>query len=309
MPCTMPRASWPSAGGRSSDSQPAESYPRERGTLSRVTSPANLRFLTAGASPGLAAGWTPTITSSALGYGTYQIDASVLRRRAETFTYWLVGLDGYRFDGFEDTDLAVGNRDSFAVGWADGYAPAFTSGQTLTGMYDSGAHVFEAFALWGTAGYFLGPNVVGTNVTHGLYDAGAHTAENFTAWTAALAGYRTASFASSSAASFDAHLANASEMFRAVADTTWAAVSPPTSSLFCTVNTPAIDSAVLLTTTGTLPAGFALSTTYWVVASTAGVSFALAATRGGSAITATTAGTGIHGLTADPAYGWGGVLG
>lgn len=57
--------------------------------------------------------------------------------------------------------------------------------------------------------------------------------------------------------------------------------------------------AVRLTTSGTLPAGLSLLTTYYVVGAdrTAGT-FGLAATRGGSAITTTDAGSGTHTYTA-----------
>lgn len=61
-----------------------------------------------------------------------------------------------------------------------------------------------------------------------------------------------------------------------------------------------VGEAVQLTTTGTLPGNLALNTVYWVVA--AGAAIQLSATRGGSPITTSGAGSGTHTLTSAAAY-------
>ncbi len=58
-----------------------------------------------------------------------------------------------------------------------------------------------------------------------------------------------------------------------------------------------IDSPVRLTTTGTLPTNFAINTTYYIK-TTSATNVTLSATRGGAAISAGSAGTGTHTMTA-----------
>jgi len=57
---------------------------------------------------------------------------------------------------------------------------------------------------------------------------------------------------------------------------------------------PVVGSAVQFTTTGTLPTGFTVGTTYYVLTNTSGTTVTVSATPGGTAITATSAGSGTH---------------
>jgi hypothetical protein len=63
---------------------------------------------------------------------------------------------------------------------------------------------------------------------------------------------------------------------------------------------PPAGTPVQFTTTGTLPTNFALSTTYYVVLNTGGTTVGVAATIGGTAIVAGSAGTGTHTMTSYP---------
>ena len=62
---------------------------------------------------------------------------------------------------------------------------------------------------------------------------------------------------------------------------------------------PANNSPVRLTTTGALPTGLAVETTYWVI-NASGTTFNLSATKGGTAIGTSSAGSGTHTLTSAP---------
>lgn len=58
-----------------------------------------------------------------------------------------------------------------------------------------------------------------------------------------------------------------------------------------------VSSSARFTTTGTLPAGLALNTDYWVTAIPLTTTFKVAASLGGAAITTTDGGTGTHTVT------------
>ena len=62
---------------------------------------------------------------------------------------------------------------------------------------------------------------------------------------------------------------------------------------------PSNNSPVRLTTTGALPTGLSVATTYWVI-NASGTTFNLAATKGGSAIATSSAGSGTHAVTSAP---------
>jgi hypothetical protein len=63
---------------------------------------------------------------------------------------------------------------------------------------------------------------------------------------------------------------------------------------------PPAGTPVQFTTTGTLPTNFALATTYYVVYNSGGTTVRVAATIGGTAIVAGSAGTGTHTMTSYP---------
>lgn len=78
-----------------------------------------------------------------------------------------------------------------------------------------------------------------------------------------------------------------------VALTSISNASPAVLTVASALQLPENGSPLQLTTSGTLPAPFALATTYWVI-SASGTTFNLALTQGGSAINSTTAGSGTH---------------
>jgi len=75
---------------------------------------------------------------------------------------------------------------------------------------------------------------------------------------------------------------------------TFSAVSSPTFTFGSTQGTPAVGQAIQLTTTGTLPTGLSINTTYYVI-STSTNTCQLSTTLGGSAVTFTnSSGSGTH---------------
>ena len=243
-----------------------------------MTAPSNLSFETADATPGSALGWTVTPVSSASVIGQY--DAG----RRERFEW----LTGYRLGGRTSGDTAAGNSDGFT--WTESYIfGAQQDGNLETGSYDS--IQVQRFSKWITLTEYRAEREPG-DVTAGAYDS--LPAQRFSKWLASLTGYRVTRDPGDVTAGI-------TDSFIAVRDAAWTATAG--SVELASPDPPMVGSAVYVSTTDTLPGGFAVDTPYWVV-NRSGLTFRLSATSGGSPITPTTTGTGTHSLTAAPAFCW-----
>jgi len=250
-----------------------------------MTAPSNLSFETGDATPGSALGWTLTPVSSASVIGQY--DAG----RRERFEW----LTGYRLDGRTSGDTTAGNADSFT--WTESYIfGAQQDGNLETGSYDSVQ--VQRFSKWITLTEYRAEREPG-DVTAGAYDS--LPAQRFSKWLASLTGYRvTRDPGDVTAAAFDSG-ARTTDRFIAVRDAEWTATAG--SVELESDDPPMVGSAVYVSTTDTLPGGFAVDTAYAVV-NRSGSTFRLATGPSHPAITPTTTGTGTHSLTAAPEFCW-----
>lgn len=194
-----------------------------------------------------------------------------------------------------------GIRDSFD--WHTGYLFEGPNANVVTGTYDSvSVQRFDSSWNYSLANYRFGGREVG-DVTTGTYDSvSAQRASN---WLASLADYRTTRDPGDVTAGQYAVAKGAptlsAEGFLAVFEAEFTAIGgdPDLQS----TNPPAVSTSLLFTSTDTLPAGFALNTTYVVTSSGSGL-FQVSTTSGGPVVTPTDSGAGTHTLTADTRYCW-----
>lgn len=269
-----------------------------------MAAPINLSFETAGATPGSALGWTAVSVCTAIEIGDYKTGG-----RSENFEAdW--GADPYLLSlgELEKTDVGgaavepVVAQFEHGSGWLLGaeYKSALGQVDVETAIYDlvqsPPGYGAERFSItWNIDGYVFDPLDSGTDTAVGQYDGqGSQAMDSFQS--GLLSGYQ-ATFAPG-----DTTTGHTESFAMVVQDTTWSATAG--SATLASPNPPMVNAAVLLSVDagGTMVAPFG-DTTYWVVASGVGT-FQLSATQGGSAITATDAGSGTMRLTVDPDYGW-----
>lgn len=212
----------------------------------------------------------------------------------ETFSGWVAGQAEYRFDGFESGDTSAGAVDSFEL-WVTGQEEqrdAFGSGDTSAGTA-------ESFDEWVTHQVEYQPD--GFNPG----DTTAGAVESFSLWATGQGDYR-ASFqggdTTTGSMKTGAASTAAAESFEGCRTDVDAQTTATSTTIAAAGHAFSVGDPVQLLADGALPAPFQKGITYWVKTVSAGVSMTVAATAGGTAITATE--TGEATIAGDRAYFW-----
>lgn len=254
----------------------------------------NLSFEDAGVGQGSADGWTTTTAGAAQEYPSIERGDGLLVAW-ESFSGWAAGQADYRFTGFDGGDTTAAALETFQA-WLTGQdeyrAAGFESGDTSGGAT-------EGFGAWvtGMGDYRFGGFEPG--------DTTAAALETFAAWVINQAEYRAAfDPGDTSTATFQLGpgATGETETFAACRSDVAVQSTASSTTIAATGHAFLVNDPVQLTANGPLFAPFQKGITYYVKTIVASVSVTLAATPGGSAITATETGEGT--LIGDPAYFW-----
>lgn len=252
----------------------------------------NGSFEDAGAGQGLADGWVVAVTGAAQGIGAFEAGDGLLYA-TEDFSGWNAGQADYRLAGFDDGDTTAGT-----VEWFDAWVAGLDEYRSAFADSDCTAGDIEWFDAWISGqGDYRDAFVVG--------DTSAGTVEHFSAWTAAQADYRTEFDPSDTTApTFQegASTTRSVETFEACRSDVAVQSTATSTTIAAAGHAFSVGDPVQLLADGTLFSPFQKGITYWVKTSVTGVSVELAATSGGSAITATS--TGEATMIGAPAYFW-----
>lgn len=253
----------------------------------------NGSFEDAGAGQGLADGWTLSATGAAQGIGHFEAGDGFFYA-TEDFSGWVSGQAEYRLEGFSDGDTTAGLVEPFSA-WVSGledYRAAFLDSDCSAGAVESFGAWTSALADYRFAGFDPG-------------DTSAATVEDFDAWTAAFADYRAAfDPGDTTAPTFQegASTTRSVETFEACRSDVAVQTTASSTTIAAAGHGFSVSDPVRLLSASPLPAPFQKGITYYVKTISAGVSLTLAATDGGSAITATE--TGEATLIGDEGYFW-----